>query len=173
MLPIVRSHALTRSLSVWGAHIGARRVEIAVPSPTRCAAWARKRLRMAAHRLAQVRPEAMCGLAVSHVCRLAQEFHSLKHRSICHRNRYSRATSGAENSVRGKFARSRVFASSRPGTTTTRKRATRRPRTHSTSRSAWHPACSARTRDTRRRVGRARRRPSEAVRLARWNDPGH
>ncbi len=95
---------------MWCALIATRCVDIAVPPPARCAAWARKRLSTAAHRLAHIRPSAMCALAVPNSCRFAYDFHSLQQRSSCQRTRYSRETRSTEKGVRGRFVQRRVIA---------------------------------------------------------------
>lgn len=67
-----------------------RRVETATRSPTRGAAWARNRLRIAAQRLAQIKPSAMCAFAVSNLWRFAYDFHCntfrVQHPDAVHRS---------------------------------------------------------------------------------------
>jgi acyl carrier protein phosphodiesterase len=69
--------AVTTSSRIWRAHMATRRVDIATPFPTRWAAWARTRFRTAAQRVAQIRPSAMWGFAVSNWCRLAYDYRRL------------------------------------------------------------------------------------------------
>ena len=56
---------------MWTSHIATTRLEMAFPARLRCATWASERFKAAAHRLAQISPSTIPGLALVTACRLA------------------------------------------------------------------------------------------------------